>query len=136
MADQGEKREKKRGRKKKKEKKKRMGLWPLVHAFVKAIEPFVCISPHSFSEKPPPRGCRHCWPNHVKYCVHCCVFSPPSLCLVGLSHRIGPLSCRSSPLRGFVRNPNFFCHYIYHSPYQREMVSGTLVSTTITLIKF
>jgi hypothetical protein len=68
----------------------------------------VCISPHSFSEKPSPRGCRHCWSNYVKYYVHCCVFSPLSLCLVKLSHPIGPPSCRTSLLSGSVHNPKFF----------------------------
>ena len=61
---------------KKREKKREWGSGPLVHTFLLAIEPFVCISPHLFSEKPPPRGCRHCWPNHVKYCLDGCVFSP------------------------------------------------------------
>ena len=70
----------------------------------------ICIyffSPHSISEKPSPRGYRHCWPNHVKYCVYCCVFSPSNLYLVGLSHPIGPLSCQSLLLRGSVRNSKF-----------------------------
>jgi hypothetical protein len=36
------------------------GSGPFVHDFVLAITPFICISLHLFSEKPTPRGCRHC----------------------------------------------------------------------------
>jgi hypothetical protein len=78
---------------------------PFVHDFVLAITPFICISPHLFSEKPSPCECRHCWPNHVKYYVYCRVFSPSSLCLVGLSHSIGLPSCPKSLLKRFRTYP-------------------------------
>ena len=67
----------------------------------------MCIAPYLFSEKPPPCGCRHCWSNHIKYCVYCCVFSSSNLCLIGLSHPFWPLSCRSTLLRGSIHNPKF-----------------------------
>ena len=93
-------------KKEKEKRKKRMGApAPFVHDFVLAITPFICISPHLFSEKPPPRGCRYCWPNHVKYCVYCRVFSPSSLCLVGLSHSIGLPLCPNSLLKRFRTYP-------------------------------
>jgi hypothetical protein len=60
---------------------------PFVYHFVSAIMPFMCIVSPFISEKPPPRGCRHCWPNHVKYCVCCRVFS-----LKLVIRRIKPLS--------------------------------------------
>ena len=71
--------------------------WLLCHLYV--------FSPHLSSEKPPPCGCRHCWLNHVKYCVYCRVFSPSSLCLIGLSHSIGLLSCPISLLKRFRTYP-------------------------------
>ena len=76
-----EEREREREGRQTKGKKERMGLGPFVYDFVLAMEPFVCISPHLFSEKPLSRGCRHCLPNHVKYCVICCVFFPSNLLL-------------------------------------------------------
>jgi hypothetical protein len=96
-----ENREKREG-----EGKKRMGAsGPLVHDFVLAITLFICILSPFISEKPPSRGCRHCWPNHVKYCVYCRHFSPSNLCLIGLSHPIGLPSCPNSLLKRFCTYP-------------------------------
>ena len=93
-------------RKEKEEGKKRMGAsGPLVHDFVLAIMPFICICFPFISEKPPPRGCRHCWPNHVKYCVYCRAFSSSNLCLIGLSHPIGLPSRPNSLLKRFRTYP-------------------------------
>ncbi len=57
---------------------------------------------HLFSEKNPLRGCRRCWPNHVKYGVHYCVVSASSLCLVEIIHQIGSPSCRAPSLSGSI----------------------------------
>ena len=93
-----EEREKRRGRG-----RREWGLLaPLVHDVVLAITPFICNFSPFISERPPPRGCRHCWPNHVKYCVYCRVFSLSNLCLIGLSHSIRLLSCPISLLRGCI----------------------------------
>ena len=104
-------------RKEKEKGKKRMGAsGPLVHDFVLAIMPFICIFSPFISKKPPPRGCRHCWPNHVKYCIYCRAFSPSNLCLIGLSHPIRLPSCPNSLLRGSVLIPllpEFFWRYSY-----------------------
>jgi hypothetical protein len=81
------------------------GFWPLFHDFVRAITPFVCICSPFISEKPPPRGCRHCWPNHVKYCVCYNAFSPSNLRLIGLSHPIGLPSCPNPLLKRFRTYP-------------------------------
>ena len=76
-----EEKERERGGRQTKGKKEIMGLGPFVYDFVLAMEPFVCISPHLFSKKSLFRGCRYCWPNHVKYCVICCVFFLSNLLL-------------------------------------------------------
>ena len=81
------------------------GFWPLVDDIVLAIMPFICTISPFISEKPPPRGCRHCWLNHVKYCVYCRVFSFSNLYLIGLSHSIGLLSCPISLLKRFRTYP-------------------------------
>jgi hypothetical protein len=78
---------------------------PLFHDFVWAITPFICICSPFISEKPPPRGCRHCWPNHVKYCVCYNAFSLSNLRLIGLSHPIGLPSCPNSLLKRFRTYP-------------------------------
>ena len=93
-------------RKEKEKGKKRMGAsGPLAHDFVLAFTPFICICYPFISEKPPPRGCRHCWPNHVKYCVYCRAFSPSNLCLIELSHPIGLPSCPNTLLKRFRTYP-------------------------------
>ena len=96
-----------RGKRKEKGKgKKRMGAYgPLVRDIVLAIMPFICTISPFISEKPSPRGCRHCWPNHVNYCVYCRVFSFSNLYLIGLSHSIGLLSCPISLLKRFRTYP-------------------------------
>ena len=96
-----------RGKRKEKGKgKKRMGAYgPLVRDIVLAIMPIICTISPFISEKPPPRGCRHCWANHVNYCVYCRVFSFSNLYLIGLSHSIGLLSCPISLLKRFRTYP-------------------------------
>ena len=104
---QRETRQTQRGKRKEKGKgKKRMGAYgPLVRDIVLAIMPFICTISPFISEKPSPRGCRHCWPNHVNYCVYCRVFSFSNLYLIGLSHSIGLLSCPISLLKRFRTYP-------------------------------
>ena len=36
------------------EEKREWGSGPFVHTFIQAMQPFVCISPYLFSEKPTP----------------------------------------------------------------------------------
>jgi hypothetical protein len=117
-------------KKREREGKKRMGApAPLCSSFcIGYYAIYVYFSPF-ISEKPPPRGCRHCWPNHVKYCVYCRVFSPSSLCLVGLSHSIGLPSCPNSLLKRFRTYPFatrvFFLRYNWRrlwEPIQRVSV--------------
>uniref|UniRef100_A0A2N9IRB3 Major facilitator superfamily (MFS) profile domain-containing protein n=1 Tax=Fagus sylvatica TaxID=28930 RepID=A0A2N9IRB3_FAGSY len=52
-----------------------------------------------------PASPRHCWPNHVKYCVCYNAFSLSNLRLIGLSHPIGLPSCPNSLLKWFRMYP-------------------------------